>query len=62
MSHTKEKLDIFSENLLSCEVDQAGSSQTFDSNRAQNSRKRTMTEKGLEYAITIKRKVALSKA
>ncbi len=62
MSHTKEKLDIFSENLLTFEVDQAGSSQTLDSNRAQNSRKRTMTEKGLEYAITIKRKVALSKA
>lgn len=62
MSHTNEKLDIFSENLLAFETDQASSSQTVHSDLAQTTRKRTMTEKSLEYTTTMKRKVALSKA
>ena len=61
MSRTKEKLDIFSENLIAFETDPTGSSQTVHINVAQNTRKRTMTEKGLEYAKTTRRKVALSK-
>ena len=62
MSQTKEKLDIFSENLLAFQIDPTGSSQTVHNNVAQNTRKQTMTEKGLEYATTIRKKVALSKA
>jgi hypothetical protein len=62
MSRTKEKLDIFSENLLAFQIDPTGSSQTVHNKVAQNTRKQTMTEKGLEYATTIRKKVALSKA
>ena len=62
MSQSKEKLDIFAQNLLEFEAEQAGSSRTGDSGAVQDTRKRTMTEKGLEFAKTTKRKVALSKA
>ena len=63
MSWSKEKLDIFSQNLL--EFDQTVSSQTDYSDwvqPVQNTRKRTMTQKGLEYTKTMKRKAAMSKA
>ena len=65
MSWSKEKLNIFSQNLLEFEVDQTVSSQTDYSDwvqPVQDTRKRTMTQKGLEYTKTMKRKAAMSKA
>ena len=62
MSWSKEKLNIFSQNLLEFEVDQTVSSQTDYSDWVQDTRKRTMTQKGLEYTKTMKRKAAMSKA
>ena len=43
MSRTKEKLDIFSENLIAFETDPTGSSQTVHINVAQNTRKRVLS-------------------